>query len=58
MLILREHLFPLIDNMFEADENEIQELKKFSSGLLSPDIEPDVGLFCRIPYPEISEAFA
>ncbi len=56
MLILREHLFPLLDNMFEADENEIKELKKFSSKLLSPDIEPDVGLFCQIQRSMLSYA--
>lgn len=56
MLILRERLFPILDNLFKADKNEFEELKTFSSELLSPGNESDVGLFCQIQRSMLSYA--
>lgn len=56
MLILRQHLFPLLDNMFDADPKELEELKKFSSELLNSAIETDIGLFCQIQRSMLSYA--
>lgn len=48
MALLRSHLFPLLDNLFEADEEKIAELAEFSFQLYDGRVELDVGLFCQI----------
>lgn len=48
MLLLRENLFPVLDNIFEADEKELKELRDFADKLLVGRDELDAGLACRI----------
>lgn len=48
MLLLRESLFPVLDNIFEADENELKELRNFAAQLLAGRGELDAGLACQI----------
>lgn len=48
MELLRNKLFPLLDNMFEASEKELRELKEFAARLSGVEDELDTGLFCHI----------
>lgn len=48
MELLRSCLFPVLDNLFEADEETLQELEAFAAGLLRGREEQDAGLFCQI----------
>lgn len=48
MLLLRENLFPVLDLMFEASQEEKRELEEFAAKLLSGGEELDLGLFCEI----------
>lgn len=48
MALLRENLFPLLDHLYGADEEELQSLQDFAAQLLSIRNELDVGLFCQI----------
>ena len=48
MELLRGWLFPALDNLFEADEETLQELEAFAAGLLRVREEQDAGLFCQI----------
>lgn len=54
--LLRERLFPLLDNMFEASEEELRELNEFAAQLSGIDGELDTGLFCHIHYALLSYA--
>ncbi len=46
--LLRDHLFPMLDNLFEAKEEELCDLQEFAGKLLDGRNELDVGLFCQI----------
>ena len=46
--LLRENLFPLFDNLFDAKEEEIKDLEEFAKVLLDGKNELDGGLFCQI----------
>lgn len=48
MELLREGLFPLLDHLLEAGEEELQELQEFAGILFRVGEELDVGLFCQI----------
>lgn len=48
MLLLRENLFPVLDLMFKASQEEKRELEEFAGKLLSGGEELDLGLFCQI----------
>ena len=48
MTLLKEELFPVLDRLFEAKEEEIRELREFAGKLTSVGEELDVGLFCQI----------
>lgn len=48
MELLRGELFPTLDNLFEADEETLNELEDFSFLLFDGRNELDVGLFCQI----------
>lgn len=48
MELLRKGLFPLLDRLFEAEEEELIELQEFAGHLLNGTLELDVGLFCQI----------
>lgn len=48
MELLREELFPALDNLFDAGEEELRELEEFSLQLFDGRTELDVGLFCQI----------
>lgn len=54
--LLREKLFPLLDNMPQAEENELRDLKEFASRLSGLEGELDTGLFCHIHYAMLSYA--
>ena len=47
MKLLREGLFPVLDHIFDADEEETAQLREFAGGLLSGRDELDVGLYHR-----------
>lgn len=46
--LLRGHLFPMLDNLFNAGPEDLRELNEFSFQLFSADAELDIGLFCQI----------
>lgn len=48
MQILKENLFPLLDNMFKADKKEIDNVFEFADCLLNPSEELDAGLYLQI----------
>ena len=48
MVLLREELFPLLDHLYGADQEELQSLQEFAGQLLSISNELDAGLFCQI----------
>ena len=48
MELLREGLFPVLDHLFEADEETLRELQEFAGQLSSNTQELDVMLFCQI----------
>lgn len=48
MELLRGHLFPVLDELFQADAATVGELEEFSSQLYNGQAELDVGLFCQI----------
>lgn len=48
MELLRGRLFPVLDELFQADAGTVQELEEFSSQLYNGQMELDVGLFCQI----------
>lgn len=54
--LLREHLFPLLDNLLDAKEEEIAELEEFAGRLLNGREELDGGLFCQIHQALLSRA--
>ncbi len=48
MELLRAGLFPLLDDLFDAGEEELKALEEFSFELFDARRELDVGLFCQI----------
>lgn len=48
MELLRQKLFPLLDHMFDASKEELQELQEFAGKLSCGKEELDLGLFCQI----------
>jgi len=48
MELLRTGLFPMLDNLFSAGQEQLDELSGFSFQLFNGVIELDVGLFCQI----------
>ncbi len=48
MKLLREGLFPVLDHIFDADQETLSELYDFAGQLLSGADELDGGLFCQI----------
>lgn len=48
MELLRDDLFPVLDHMYEAGEETLNELQEFVGKLLEDRNELDVGLFCQI----------
>lgn len=48
MELLRGRLFPVLDELFQADAGTVQELEEFSSQLYNGQRNLDVGLFCQI----------
>lgn len=48
MELLRGRLFPVLDNLFQCDEEALAELEEFSFQLYDGQKEADVGLFCQI----------
>ena len=48
MELLREGLFPLLDHLLEAGEEELGQLQEFAGRLFQVGEELDVGLFCQI----------
>ena len=48
MELLKENLFPVLDQMFEADSEQLSELLEFAGSLLNSREELDAGLFCQI----------
>lgn len=48
MELLRDEMFPVLDHMYEADEETLKELQEFAGKLLEGREELDVGLFCQI----------
>ena len=48
MELLRSGLFPILDNLFDASQEQVTELEEFSFQLFNGQKELDVGLFCQI----------
>lgn len=48
MALLRENLFPLLDRLFEAGKEQLDELEEFAGALFDGRNELDVGLFRQI----------
>ena len=48
MELLREDLFPMLDDLYGAGREEVAELEEFSAQLFDGRRELDVGLFCQI----------
>lgn len=48
MELLRGHLFPMLDDLFRASQDQLRELEEFSFQLFHGAVELDVGLFCQI----------
>ncbi len=56
MELLRNHLFPLLDHMFEAKETELEELQEFAANLIDGRNELDAELFCQVHQALLSRA--
>lgn len=56
MELLRNHLFPLLDHMFEADDVELDALQEFAGSLIDGRNELDAELFCQIHQALLSRA--
>ncbi len=56
MELLRDGLFPLLDNLLEATPEELTELEEFTKSLLNGKNELDGGLFCHIHQALLSRA--
>lgn len=56
MKLLRNHLFPQLDHLFEAGEEELQELQEFAENLLNGREELDAELFCQVHQALLSRA--
>ncbi|MCI9035082.1 MAG: hypothetical protein HFJ08_13770 [Lachnospiraceae bacterium] len=56
MYLLREELFPLLDNLLDANAEQLEELYSFANELLSGRNELDGGLFCQIHKALLSRA--
>lgn len=56
MELLRDGLFPLLDNLFEASEKDLENLEEFSGFLINGKNELDSGLFCQIRRALLSHA--
>lgn len=48
MELLKTRLFPLLDHLLEADEEELSQLQEFAGNLFQVGEELDTGLFCQI----------
>ncbi len=48
MQLLRENLFPVLDQIFETSAEEKDELREFAESLLNVREEIDTGLYCQI----------
>ena len=48
MELLRGSLFPVLDDLFQWEEEAVAELEEFSFQLFDGQKEADVGLFCQI----------
>lgn len=48
MELLRNDLFPVLDHLLEASQDELTKLQEFAATLLNDRKESDIGLFCRI----------
>lgn len=48
MELLRDNLFPVLDRIFDVDENELKELYEFTEKLNKGGEELDIGLFCQL----------
>lgn len=48
MELLREKLFPMLDDLFDAGREQLKDLEEFSFQLYNGQRELDVGLFCQI----------
>lgn len=56
MELLRGGLFPVLDDLFHADPDQLKELEEFSFQLFNGAAELDVGLFCQIHHALLSVA--
>lgn len=56
MELLRSRLFPLLDNLLDSSETELNELEEFAKALLDGKDELDGGLFCQIYQALLSRA--
>ena len=48
MALLRENLFPVLDNLPEAGHQETEDLRQFAAALIQGRIELDAILYCKI----------
>ena len=48
MALLRENLFPVLDNLPEAGHQETEDLRQFAAALIQGRIELDAILYCQI----------
>ncbi|MCM1047288.1 MAG: hypothetical protein NC433_02550 [Clostridiales bacterium] len=48
MELLRDNLFPVLDRIFDADEDELKDLHEFTDNLNKGKEELDIGLFCQL----------
>ncbi len=56
MELLRDHLFPRLDHLFEAPQEELQDLQEFAENLLNGRNELDAELFCQVHQALLSRA--
>jgi len=56
MELLRDKLFPQLDHLFEASEEELQELQEFAKNLLNDKDGLDAQLFCQVHQALLSRA--
>jgi len=56
MKLLRNKLFPQLDHLFEASEEDLQELQEFAGNLLRGRDELDTELFCQVHQALLSRA--
>lgn len=54
--LLRDGLFPILDHLFEATDEEVKELEDFSNALIGGKNDLDSGLFCQIRRAPLSRA--